>query len=193
MDDFDTGRLIYLVLLGTVIGGYAIAAGRKQLGQMARQAILWGLIFVGFIAGYGLWQDIRTDIIPQQTVFGEDARVEVPRSRDGHYYLTLTADGKPIDFIVDTGATDIVLSREDAARIGINLDQLIYSGIANTANGTVRSARATVDLIELGSIQDTNVTVWINEGEMFGSLLGMAYLQRFSKIEIEGGKLVLIR
>ena len=126
-------------------------------------------------------------------MFGEDARVEVPRSRDGHYYLTLTADGKPIDFIVDTGATDIVLSREDAARIGINLDQLIYSGIANTANGTVRSARATVDLIELGSIQDTNVTVWINEGEMFGSLLGMAYLQRFSKIEIEGGKLVLIR
>ena len=193
MDSYDTGRLIYLVLLVTVIGGYFFIANRDRIGQMLRQSVLWGLIFLGVIAGFGLWNDIRTDVLPRYSAVVEGGRVEVPRSYDGHYYLTLTADGTPVNFVVDTGATDIVLSREDAARVGIDLNKLIFTGLANTANGTVRTARTKVATLELGPITDRNVPVWVNDGEMSGSLLGMAYLHRFKTLQISGNTLTLER
>ncbi|KMW57444.1 Transporter [Candidatus Rhodobacter oscarellae] len=189
----ETARLIYLALLGSVIAGYALLANRKQLGTMLRHGLLWALIILGLVAGYGLWEDVRRDLVPQQAVFADEARIELPRQQDGHYYLRADLDGQRIDFIVDTGATDIVLSRQDAEKVGVDLDSLIYSGIANTANGQVRSARAVIDLFEVGDIVDRNVTVWVNEGELIGSLLGMAYLQRFDRIEIADDMLVLHR
>lgn len=189
----DTASLIYLALLGTAIAGYAIVANRAQLGQMLRQTLLWGLIFLGVIAAYGVWQDVEGDLLSKQTVIQDEARVEVPRSRDGHYYLTLQANGEPVEFVVDTGATDVVLTKADAARVGIDLESLVFSGIAQTANGTTRTARALVDEFTLGNIQDRNVVVHINEGELFSSLLGMAYLQRFDRIEIKNNLLILHR
>jgi len=193
MDGNDIGRLTYLVLLGVGVAGYFLVAHRDRLGQALRHAVLWGLIFLGVIAGAGLWNDIRSDLNPRQAVFAEDRRIEVPRAPDGHYYLRLDINGTPVDFVVDTGATDIVLTQADARRAGIALDDLIYSGRANTANGTVRTARVRVDEIALGPIRDTAVPVWVNEGAMTTSLLGMAYLQRYERLEISGGTLVLER
>ena len=66
-------------------------------------------------------------------------------------------------------------------------------GRAETANGTVRTANARVDRVALGDITDRNVRVSVNGGEMDGSLLGMTYLSRFEKVEIEGRRLVLTR
>ena len=53
---------------------------------------------------------------------------------DGHYYLSVDINGAPVNFVVDTGATDLVLTRKDAARVGLDPDSLIYQGRANTAN-----------------------------------------------------------
>lgn len=195
MDGDSTARLIYLGLLGAVIGGYFVIANRRNLGQMAQQASIWGLIFVGAMAGYGLWNDIRSDIRPQQAVFSNEGatRIEVPRAQDGHYYLTLEIGGKPVTFIVDTGASDVVLSQQDAARLGLNPANLTYLGRAGTANGTVRTARVTLTDVRLGSLVDPHLTAWVSNGEMPGSLLGMAYLERFNRIEIAGDRLVLSR
>ena len=193
MDSYDTGRLIYLVLLGCVVLFYFLVSHRQNLGQMLRQAALWVLIFIGVIAGVGLWSDIREDVLPRQSVFAEAGRVEVPRAADGHYYLTLRVDGTPVRFVVDTGATDIVLSRNDAMRVGIEPGELIYSGMAGTANGPVRTARVRVDELALGRIDEREVTLWVSGGEMDTSLLGMAYLQRYDRLEITDGKLVLER
>lgn len=193
MDSADIPRVAYLVLLGVAVAGWFIAENRNSLGRTMRMALAWGLIFLGVVAGFGLWNDVRTDIIPRQSVVADGARVEVPRAFDGHYYLTLRLDGTPVDFVVDTGATDIVLSREDAARIGLDPQALAYTGVAMTANGQVRTARARVGEILLGGIADQDVMVSVTDGEMPGSLLGMAYLQRFSRIEIADGTLVLER
>ena len=62
-----------------------------------------------------------------------------------------------------------------------------------TANGEVRSARVRLDTLNLGEIQDRNVTASVTDGEMFGSLLGMTYLQRYDRIEIEDNRLILHR
>jgi aspartyl protease family protein len=193
MDSIDTAHLVYLVLLGLAVGGWFIAENRHSLGRTLRVALAWAFIFLGVVAAYGLWGDIRDDVAPRQTVFTEDARVEVPRAFDGHYYLTLDLDGVPVEFVVDTGATDMVLSRADAARVGLDPGALAYTGVAGTANGQVRTARVRLDEVSLGGLTDRNVPASVNAAEMDTSLLGMSYLNRFSRIEIANGRLVLER
>jgi len=193
MTEDQIAQLGYLTLLVVAIGGYFLLENRYRLGRVLRQASLWGLIFIGAIAAAALWTDIRSTVAPKQAVFADTGRVEVPRNIDGHYYMVLELDGVPVRFVVDTGATDVVLSEEDATRVGLDPEGLIYSGKARTANGIVRTARVRIGEFRLGEIVDENVPVWVTEGEMEGSLLGMSYLQRFAKIEIAQNELVLQR
>jgi aspartyl protease family protein len=193
MDSFDFGRLLYLVLLGAAIGGYLVAEGRKGLGKTVRQAAAWGFIFLGAIAGYGLWDDIRSTVSPQQMVYDQGARVEVPRARDGHFYLTLDVNGAPVNFVVDTGASDVVLTLEDARRAGIDPDTLRYVAVAMTANGQVPIAPVRLDELKLGDFTDRNVRASVSGGELFQSLLGMSYLSRFERLEIARDRLILTR
>lgn len=192
MSGDDYGRLAYLILLGLAVGGYFLAHARSSLGKTAQQAAIWAVIFVGVIAGVGLWSDIRDDIMPRQSVIGT-GMIEVPRGPDGHYHLVLDVNGTSVQFVVDTGASGIVLTQDDATRVGIDLAALAYAGTANTANGIVRTARAKVNELQLGDIVDRDVSVYVNQGQMDGSLLGMDYLQRFDRIEIADGKLILTR
>ena len=180
------------MLLAVAVGGYFIAHNRGNWNRLAQQAMVWGLIFLGVVAGYGLWHDVSRDLVPQQAVLGS-GQIEVPRRFDGHFYVTAQVNGKPVEFVVDTGATDVVLTRDDARRVGIDLAALAYTGTATTANGVVRTAPAKIDEIALGQLADRNLRVLVNEGQMDRSLLGMTYLRRFSKIEIAGDRLILTR
>ncbi|MBE0454161.1 retropepsin-like aspartic protease family protein [Roseovarius autotrophicus] len=192
MEHLDTTRLVYLVILGSVIGLWFFVQNRAALGKLAQYAAIWGLIFLGALAVVGLWGDIRQTVQPSQSMMGE-SRIELPRAPDGHYYLTAEVNGVPLRLVVDTGASQIVLSRSDARRVGIDTESLVYLGRAVTANGEVRTAPVRLDRVEVGPIRDTNVRAVVNAGEMAGSLLGMDYLQRFSRVEITGGRLVLER
>ena len=193
MDGDNIGRLFYLILLGMAVGGWFIAENRQSLGKTARQAAAWGLIFVGVIAGVGLWSDISRDVLPTRAMVTGEGQIEVPLANDGHYYLTLRLIDAPVRFMVDTGASAIVLSRDDAERAGLDPSTLSFLGRADTANGMVRTANARIDEVTLGDITDRNVRVSVNGGDMDGSLLGMPYLSRFEKVEIEGRKLMLTR
>jgi aspartyl protease family protein len=191
MDSDDTARLIYLGLLLAATGGWVLVEYRGRLGFALRSAMAWGLIFVGVAAGYGLWTDLRRGEVPQQMLTG-DGGIVLPRAPDGHYYLTLTISGTPLEFLVDTGATNVVLSRDDARRLGIDPDGLAWLGEANTANGVVRTARVTLQDVRLGDIVDDRLGASVNDGQMEGSLLGMDYLGRY-RIEIAGDRMVLHR
>lgn len=191
MDSSELPRLLYLILLGAAVVGWFIAENRQNLGSSARMALVWGMIFIGMVAGYGLWQDVKSDVLPRQSVLAEDSLIEVPRHVDGHFHLTLRLNGTPIDFLVDTGATDMVLSLDDARRAGLNPDDLAFAGTARTANGTVSTAFTRIDLVELGPIGFENVRVAVNGGEMNGSLLGMSFLSRFDRLEIANNVLQL--
>ena len=190
MDSDTTARLIYLGLLLAAIGGWVLVEYRGRLGAALRTGLAWGLIFVGVMAGYGLWTDMRTDIRRQAVMVGE--AMEVPRAPDGHYYLTLSINGTPVEFMVDTGATNVVLSRRDAERLGIDPASLVYLGEAQTANGTVRTARVKLPEVVLGPWRDEALAAWVNDGEMDGSLLGMDYLGQFH-LEIAADRMLLRR
>lgn len=193
MSEFDTARLLYLVLLGGAVVLWFFAQNRKSLGHITQQALVWGLIFVGVIAAVGLWGDIRQTVRPGQAVLAEAGRIEVPRAPDGHYYLTAEVNGTPVEFVIDTGASQIVLSERDARRAGIDTTGLVYIGRAITANGEVRTAPVRLDRLAIGPFSDERVRAVVNEGELDRSLLGMDYLQRFSSVEISGNRLVLTR
>jgi len=193
MGEYEIGRFIYLVILLVAVGSWVFVQNRQSIGKTLQMFAVWGFIFLGVIASYGLWEDIRQTVRPQQSVAVDAGRVEVPRSPDGHYYLTLDVNGEAIEFLVDTGASQVVLNARDAERAGIDTDNLAYLGRARTANGEVRTASVWVDDISLGGITDRNVRVWVNQGELEQSLLGMGYLQRWSSIEIRNGALVLTR
>ncbi|MEO9780335.1 MAG: TIGR02281 family clan AA aspartic protease [Sedimentitalea sp.] len=193
MASFELGNVIYLILLLAMVLTWFVAQNRQSLSKIVQQVLAWGLIFIGVVAAIGVWDDIRQTLRPTQSVITATGQIEVPRAQDGHYYLTLQVNDKPIEFLVDTGASEMVLTAADAERAGLQLDDLIYSGRALTANGEVRTARVKLDSVELGDVLDQGVTAWVNEGEMEQSLLGMGYLRRWNRIEISDNALVLTR
>jgi aspartyl protease family protein len=185
-------NLIYLILLLVFVGGWVLRGRFQDKSQVFRHAGSWILIFAVAIVSAVLWDDIRSDI-PRQAIVSESGDIEVPRALDGHYYLTAVVQGEQVRFLVDTGASDVVLTREDANRIGIDADSLFYSGRAGTANGEVSTAPVWLKTLEIGPVVDRDVRAHVNGGEMSVSLLGMDYLRRFARIEIAGDRLFLQR
>jgi aspartyl protease family protein len=191
MDGETIARVAYLALILVALGGWAIVEFRSRMGFALRAAAAWGLIFVAVIAGYGLWHDVQSDLT-QSAVIRDDGRIEIPRAPDGHFYMTLDINGTPIRFMADTGATSMVLSRDDAAKLGIDPAGLDFTGEASTANGVVRTAQVRLPEVAFGPHLDRDFRAWVNEAPMDGSLLGMDYLQKF-RVQLDGSKMILQR
>jgi len=170
-----------------------ISANRQNIGRVARYSLTWGLLIAAGVIAVGLWPDLRQTVLPQQSTVTDAGEISVPRSFNGHYYLTLQINGAPVRFVVDTGATDMVLTPQDAARAGLETASLRYTSRAMTANGMVQTAPVRLDLVEVGPISDRRVPAVVNGSPMQESLLGMSYLNRFSRISIEDGRMVLDR
>nr|WP_323776727.1 TIGR02281 family clan AA aspartic protease [Amylibacter sp.] len=192
MSGDERAYFFYLLILLLFIGGGFLFGYRQKLSTTLQQAAIWVLIFVGVVIAYGFSDTLKQQIMPSRATQSAQG-FEVQRARDGHFYLTLQVNGKNIPFVVDTGATDIVLTQDDAEKIGIDPDTLTYIGRANTANGVVKTASAVLDRIALGDMVDYDVRASVNGGKMDGSLLGMAYLNRFSEISMRGDRLILKR
>lgn len=196
MDQFsgdDFGNLIYLALLGGVIAFWFFTSGRTSMNKVLQQMSIWALIFIGVIAAYGMWGDIRQTVAPGQTIEKGGARIQLPRAPDGHYYARANINGVSIRFVVDTGASGVVLRKADAESAGIKLEELAFLSEAMTANGPVRIATVRTQSFGFPGLEISGFRVNVNEGQMSQSLMGMSYLQTFEKIEISGGTLVLTR
>ena len=193
MEENDFSRLIYLSVLVVAILGSVLISRRGAYGKMFRQAGVWLLIFMGLVAIVASWQDIRQSGQTMSFQQSEDSAIIIPKEIDGHFHLTVTINDRPIEFLVDTGASDIVLTRKDAARVGFDPNRLDYWGMANTANGTVRLATIRLETVRLGEFIDKNIRASVNKAPMEKSLLGMRYLSKFSAIEISNDQMILKR
>jgi clan AA aspartic protease, TIGR02281 family len=187
LSDDQIQRLVYLTVLLVVLGSYALVATRGRIVTFLRHMVLWALIFVGSAAAYGLWDSMPFTTAAVQTPEGDGLILR--RSFDGQYHLTLDITGPsgqvmPVRFIIDTGASDMVLTRQDAAKLGFGPEDLRFLGVASTANGITRTAQVTLSRVALEGHESTRVRALVNEGELHASLLGMGYLERFSRIEI---------
>ena len=193
MEENDLASFIYLSVLVAVILGSVLMSRRGELGKVFRQAGIWLLIFMGVVALVTSLQDIRQSDKSMSFQKSENGSIIIPKEVDGHYHLTLTINDRTIDFLVDTGASDIVLTRQDAARVGFDPDRLDYWGTANTANGRVRLATVRLETVRLADLVDRNILASVNDAPMEKSLLGMRYLSRFRAIEMTKNQMILRR
>jgi len=127
---------------------------------------------------------------PADTAAGSRT-LTIPSGRGGHFLIDARVEGTPIRFLVDTGATGVVLSPSDARRIGLRVRNRDYTREAQTANGIVRTAPVRLSDIRIGPLTVRGVEATVNERPMGISLLGMTFLSRLDGYEVAGDKLIL--
>ncbi len=119
-----------------------------------------------------------------------EGSLDIPRSSDGHFYADVDINGTKIHMLVDTGATGIALSREDARSAGIATSIGMNDVVGTGADGSVHGEVVTVDRMSLG---DTKVegmpAIVLNSGGQ--SLLGQTFLAKFASVEIHGDTMTL--
>ncbi|MEM7059999.1 MAG: TIGR02281 family clan AA aspartic protease [Pseudomonadota bacterium] len=193
-DDPDAqARLFYMSALGLLVAGGLVSAYRDRMGQALQHAAIWGLIFVGVVLAIGFADPLKRQLFNDEPLQIDENTVALDRKRDDHFYATLQINGKNIDFVVDTGATDLVLSRQDAERAGIDMNRLRFNLPAQTANGQVMGAYVRLESVRLGPFTDYDIPATVNGGELGTSLLGMAYLSRYRGFEVNGDRMYLKR
>ena len=109
----------------------------------------------------------------------------------GHFVTTAYIDGIAIKLLIDTGATSVVLSRNDAQRLGIRARSLNFSALFSTAGGIARAAPVTLDEIQVGDFAVSNVRAFVMDTPSTISVLGMDFLNRLERYEVTGRKLIL--
>ena len=108
----------------------------------------------------------------------------------GHVALTAMVNGAPVRFLVDTGASRVTLTAEDARAAGIGPGELVFNQRSQTANGLAREAAVTLREIRIDRLSIDNVSAAVNEN-LNMSLLGMSFLRRLKSFEMREGTLTI--
>ncbi|RJT36186.1 TIGR02281 family clan AA aspartic protease [Mesorhizobium waimense] len=202
VENYDFSRLIWLGAIGALIGASLIRSGRP-LGDMARNLGTWAVIALALIAGYQYryeLQDIASRVtagfVPGSPLaLGvEDGHVTVTldKADTGHFEARVMINGAPIRAVVDTGATSIVLTAEDAQTAGFNPAALNFTIPVSTANGMARAAAVKTDEVAIGGIVRKDMPVMIAAPGMLGqSLLGMNFIGSLSGFDVRGDRMIL--
>jgi len=181
--------LLIIIVVGLIGGARTRTLG--GLKKNTKHGLIWIALFVVLILGYAQKDALKAALLPQVAREGDGRSLVFQRSQDGHFYVEAQVNGKPVLFMVDTGATDIVLSPADARRVGIDPRALSYTKIYSTANGTGKGADVTLNRMAIGTMENDSLTASVNGAEMDTSLLGMAYLKRFARVEVTNDRMVL--
>jgi len=129
---------------------------------------------------------------PVQSASSNSRSVAISPGRNGHFEVEARVDGRRMDFMVDTGATMIALTARDAAMLGIHPAERDYTGVVNTANGSVHVAPVHLNRVEIDDLVVYNVAAMVMpEGALSNNLLGLTFLSRLHRWEFSDGKLVL--
>jgi aspartyl protease family protein len=191
----DTSYLIYATIMLVILLSSFVVHSRGKGGEVWRAARLWAVIIGALVIGVAFWPDIKSRVVGMFDPTGgqlRDGKIIFRKSSDGHFYARATINNVPVEFVVDTGATDLVLTKADAKRIGVDLTQLNFNRAVSTANGITRSADVTLKTVILGGKTFRNVSASINDGELDIGLLGMQFLSRFGSLKMTADQLELI-
>ena len=115
----------------------------------------------------------------------------ISRAPDGLFYVDAIVNGAPVRFLIDTGATTIVLTKKDAARAGVLPVAEAFNAIANTAGGDTAMARIRLARISVGHSIDFDVPAAVAQGNLGVSLLGASWLTQVGSVTITGDRMVL--
>jgi aspartyl protease family protein len=200
LDDPDTRmELIYRVGWIALVGSSVLAFARANPRSALRYGAIWVAIFLGVAGLFSFKNDaafigqrIMGALSPTHGVAHDDGTLSFDAGPDGHFRIQARVNGGRVTFMVDTGATDVVLAPNDARRIGIDPASLVFDQFAETANGTVSGAAIRLDSRVVGSIEMNGLPATVNGADMSESLLGMEFLNRLRGWRVENGVLTLM-
>lgn len=108
------------------------------------------------------------------------------RAPDGHWRAESRVNGRKVEMLVDTGATMVALTQDDAKAAGIDVRRLRYDARVRTASGTARAAEVTLERVQIGAVRVRDVEALVIERGLDVSLLGMSFLNRLEQFQVRG-------
>ena len=132
--------------------------------------------------------ELKSSNAPQFS--SEDGSIALERNSDGHFYADVRINGNPIHMLVDTGATGIALSRDDARAAGLATSIGMNDVVGEGADGVVHGEYVKLERVELGPLSASGLdAIVLNSGSQ--SLLGQSFLSKFANVQIEGDRMIL--
>lgn len=163
-----------------------------------KYALLWVGVLVISGIGYGfrgelvhLKNQMLSTILPGYQLEHGNGSIEIKRASDGHFYLIASVNSNPVKFLIDTGATQTVITPETARYLNINLSSLVFNKTAQTSNGVIKGASLILDSFKVGTLELNNYLVSVNAADMDFSLLGMSFLNQIEYYRISKDSLVM--
>jgi aspartyl protease family protein len=196
-DDNAKFGVAHSAVLLCVLAGSALFVRDIKLSEGLKYGLIWLGVLLVLVLSYS-YRDVVLDsrlgaeLMPGRARMLADGEVQLRRGEGGHFHALLSVNGVQVRFMVDTGASDIVLSQADARRAGYDVDALNYDLSTLTANGVGGAARIRINYLRLGSVELHDIPAMVNKAEMSGSLLGMRFLDQFRSYSVDGNTLTLI-
>ena len=199
-DKFVSAASTLLIL--AAVGARFIGNG-QPLSQTLRHLGFWLIIGIGLIGAYQYrfaFQDFASKIslglVPSRphSSTGTDGALSVTigKANSGHFEVDAQVNGQATHFMIDTGASGIILTSSDAASIGINASDLSFVVPVSTANGNAMAAPVTLDQVVIGGIVRKNLRALVaQQGRLDQSLLGMEYLNTLSSFTVKQDAMML--
>ncbi len=212
---FYLSALLALLLAG-VLGRLAMAP-RSALRWALGHAVTWLAVGLVLVAGYSYRRELNQvtlrvigELLPARgqpvvVVKAEPGAAAAAPARsyarsmrftmasDGQFHVEAVIGATVVRFILDTGASEVMLSQADARRLGYEPGNLSYTQLYRTASGIVRGARVILPTVDIGPIRVTDVNASVLETDTEVSLLGMTFLSRLSSYQVDGPTLTLMQ
>ena len=194
----DFASLSYRLVLLVFIASAVVVMFRGRFTQALSAALLWIAIGLALLVGYTYRFELRevadrvmAEISPGY-VGAHGRSVEVARAFNGDFNISARINGARVAMVLDTGASSVVLTREDAKAAGLPLEVLAYTAVIDTANGRTRAAPVRLDRVAVGGLVERSVDALVAQpGQLKTSLLGMSFLNRLQSWEVRGDRLLL--
>lgn len=198
LNESDWQSFIYLVVLLVFLASGLVARQNLDWKKIFKYFGIWAVIGFFIIVLYSYrfeFSDFKNRILgevnPSLARSNKDGQIVINISRDNHFYVNTLINDKKVRFMIDTGASDIVINLRDAKRVGIDVDNLLFNKRYQTANGISYGANTRLEKFQFGDIIFNDVPASVNSAEMGTSLLGMRFLRQFKKYEFYQDKLIL--
>jgi aspartyl protease family protein len=194
----DFSSLTYKLALLVFVAGTVLMLFRERFVQALTAALLWVVVGLVLVAGYSFRFELHAvadrvlaELIPGR-VISQGRTVAVARTNGGDFAISAQINGARIAMVLDTGASSVVLTRDDARAAGLPLEVLDYTVNIDTANGRTRAAPVTLDRVAVGTLVEHSIEALVAQpGTLKTSLLGMSFLNRLQSWEVRGDRLVL--
>lgn len=176
-------KLLILVIVGSVAGALQVArlpAPQPAPAQAEEKR---------YYSSPNPWS--KDEVLSARDGGNWRGEVRLERGSNGHFYTEALVKGVPVHAVVDTGASVVALTGDDARKVGLTWNDDEVQPVARGANGVVNGVIRRVDSISVGGIVVRDLSVMIIPHGLDVTLLGQNYLSRLSSVEMRGGQMVL--